>query len=266
MLSREEIAQRQTLLDTHRRHLAHSLAQRTKFGIATPFYVKEEIREAREQIRSIKANLRAANIACEDQASDEATDERRHIWYFVPSFLFGTAQIAVISAAVLGLLQYAQILPLLFVLVLTVTGCLVCIYVALKSTSGAEVWGRIGLVAIPFPALIGIGAARMWEGNIGLTTFTLIAVGSVVLATGCCTLLTMPRLTGVTNQNAVNTQASHSDYSKAIRWFAVSGLLVSLVILIASAAMCFSAPTKRIILLANFYQDERSPTIPRRST
>jgi hypothetical protein len=73
MASDEEIDQQIEQLAVYRRRLAYHLLQEATLGSTAPFSLVEEIRIAREHIRSIKQTLRAWNAAVEDSHNDEPT-------------------------------------------------------------------------------------------------------------------------------------------------------------------------------------------------
>jgi hypothetical protein len=69
----EEIDQQIEQLAVYRRRLAFHLRQEATLGGTAPFSLVEEIRTAREYIRSIKQTLRGWNVAVEDSPNDEAS-------------------------------------------------------------------------------------------------------------------------------------------------------------------------------------------------
>jgi pterin-4a-carbinolamine dehydratase len=73
MSSQDEIDDQLSLLVTYRRRLAYHLEQQAILGINTPFSITEEIRIARERIRSIKITLRDWGSPVEDHPDDGST-------------------------------------------------------------------------------------------------------------------------------------------------------------------------------------------------
>jgi hypothetical protein len=69
--NQEAIDQQIEQLAVYRRRLAYHLHQEATLGGTAPFSLVEEIRDAREQIRSIKQTLRGWNVAVEDSPNDE---------------------------------------------------------------------------------------------------------------------------------------------------------------------------------------------------
>src|SRR5438094_468568 len=73
MPSQEEIQDQQKFLETYRRRLTHNLVQQAQIGSATPFSITEEICDARNRIREIKATLRGWDSPTLDHPDDEET-------------------------------------------------------------------------------------------------------------------------------------------------------------------------------------------------
>jgi hypothetical protein len=70
MRSEENINSELQQLEAHRRRLADLLTQKAKFGVYTPSYVHQDIREARTDIQDIKDRLRDWGMQVEDLPSD----------------------------------------------------------------------------------------------------------------------------------------------------------------------------------------------------
>src|SRR6266545_5497651 len=71
-LDQETINQQLALLSQHRRRLAVLLQQQARLGDYAPPHVRLEIEDAQVAIRNLKADLRAAGAAVEDEPNDEA--------------------------------------------------------------------------------------------------------------------------------------------------------------------------------------------------
>src|SRR5258707_196771 len=72
MLDEDTIEQQQALLTIHRRTLAHLMEQAAQYGgeVFAPPPTANGITQAREEIRRIKAALRAGGVVVEDEPND----------------------------------------------------------------------------------------------------------------------------------------------------------------------------------------------------
>jgi hypothetical protein len=71
MLDQDTIEQHKALLVQHRRRLAVLVQQHTRLGDYTPPHVLLEIEDAQAAIRNLKADLRTAKVAIEDEPNDD---------------------------------------------------------------------------------------------------------------------------------------------------------------------------------------------------
>jgi hypothetical protein len=71
MPGQEDINHQLKLLQTYRDNLRHALNQQAHFGALTPAMVINDIRDTRQNIRSIKATLKKWGVSFEDLEIDE---------------------------------------------------------------------------------------------------------------------------------------------------------------------------------------------------